>query len=98
MKSTALLLTALLTYLLSGCCNLQYERQKYAETIIERIEDYKTKKNQLPTSVSEIGFIESEDSPAFYEQTTDSTYIVWYGLSLGESRTYNSTFGWSETE
>ncbi len=72
-------------------CNEEKEREKYAKSIIEKVELFKVKKNRLPKNVFEVGLIELEDSKAFYEKKTDSTYIVWFGLSLGESKTYNST-------
>ena len=72
-------------------CSVENDREKYAELIIEKVEQFKTEKNRLPKNVTEIGLIELENSKAFYEKKTDSTYIVWFGLSLGESKTYNST-------
>ncbi|QCX39564.1 hypothetical protein FF125_14355 [Aureibaculum algae] len=72
-------------------CSVENDREKYAKTIIEKVEKFKTQKNRLPKNVSEIGLIELENSKAFYEKTTDSTYIVWFGLSLGESKIFNST-------
>ncbi|GGW69881.1 hypothetical protein DFQ11_10623 [Winogradskyella epiphytica] len=45
----------------------------------------------MPENVSEIGLGELENSEAFYENKTDLTYIVWFGLSLGEANTYNSS-------
>ncbi|MCD8448058.1 hypothetical protein [Tenacibaculum finnmarkense] len=72
-------------------CSVENEREKYAELIIEKVEQFKTEKNRLPKNVSEIGLVELENSKAFYEKKTDSTYIVSFGLSLGESKTYNSS-------
>ncbi|MBJ2173778.1 hypothetical protein JBL43_05980 [Aureibaculum sp. A20] len=72
-------------------CSIENEREQYAKIIIEKVEQFKTEQNRLPKNVSEIGLIELENSKAFYEKKTDSTYIVWFGLSLGESKTYNST-------
>jgi len=72
-------------------CSVENDREKYAKAIIEKVEKFKTEKNRLPKNVSEIGLTELEDSKAFYEKKTDSTYIVYFGLSLGESKTYNSS-------
>tara|TARA_R110000823_G_scaffold279220_1_gene397534 strand:+ start:183 stop:473 length:291 start_codon:yes stop_codon:yes gene_type:complete len=72
-------------------CKVENDRENYAKSIIEKVEKFKTEKNRLPKNVSEIGLVELENSKAFYEKKTDSTYIVWFGLSLGESKTYNST-------
>jgi hypothetical protein len=41
--------------------------------------------------------IEKMDSLTFYQMQTDSTYLVWYGLSVRESKVYRSlTMKWSE--
>jgi hypothetical protein len=64
-------------------CSVENDRKKYAELIIKKVEHFKNKKNRLPKNVSEIRLVELENSKAFYEKKTDSTYIVWFGLSLG---------------
>lgn len=71
-------------------CDYSTDREEYAQMIIEKVEQFESRNYRLPNNVSEIGLTEMENSPAFYENTSDSTYKVWYGLSLGESRTYNS--------
>lgn len=78
-------------------CEFNNERQEYAEMLIENIETFKTKYNRLPKDVSELRLTEKMDSPAFYQIQTDSTYMVWYGLSVGESKVYRSaTKKWTE--
>ena len=72
-------------------CQLENERQEYAEILINNVENFKKEKSRLPINVSELGLIEEMDSPAFYQKKTDSTYIVWYGLSVGESKVYKSS-------
>ena len=73
------------------------ERQDYADMLIEKVETFKRSNNRLPKDVSELGLTEKMDSAAFYQIKTDSTYIVWYGLSVGESKIYRSeTRIWSE--
>ncbi|MBU2950675.1 hypothetical protein KO493_08205 [Tamlana agarivorans] len=86
-----------LLLLVISACSEEIEREKYAKLIIEKVEQFKTEKNRLPKNASEIRLIELEDSKAFYEKKTDSTYIVWFGLSLGESKIYYSTTkDWAE--
>lgn len=85
--------------LLSGLysCEFNNEQQEYAEMLIEKVETFKTKNNRLPKDVSELGLTEKMDGPAFYQIQTDSTYMVWYGLSVGESKVYSSaTKKWTE--
>ena len=84
------ILICVLLFSICGC-SVENKREKYAELIIEKVEQFKTEKNRLPKNVSEIGLVELENSKAFYERKTDSTYIVWFGLSIGESKTYNSS-------
>ena len=89
MKMTIKILTIILLFGLYSC-DRKSDRQEYAEMIIEKVYIFKKENNRLPKNVSEIGLIELEDSPAFYEQKTDSTFIVWFGLSVGESKVYSS--------
>ncbi|WBL23864.1 hypothetical protein [Zunongwangia sp. HRR-M8] len=96
MKTTIKILTIILFFGIFSC-DLKNENQEYAEMLIEKVETFKKKNKRLPKNVSEFGFTEFIDSPAFYELETDSTYIVWYGLSVGESKIYrSSTKKWSE--
>ena len=89
MRQKYRILIIVLAFVVYGCSE-EIEREKYAKLIIEKVEKFKTEKNRLPKNLSEIGLTEREDSKAFYEQKNDSTYIVWFGLSLGESKTYDS--------
>jgi len=78
-------------------CEFKNERQEYAEMLIEKVETFKIDNNRLPKDLSELGLIEKMDSPAFYQIQTDSTYMIWYGLSIGESKVYRlSTKKWTE--
>ena len=90
MKTTFKILTIILFFGIFSC-DLENENQEYAEMLIEKVETFKTKNKRLPKNVSEFGLTEFMDSPAFYQLETDSTYIVWYGLSLGESKIYKSS-------
>lgn len=58
--------------------------------LIEKVEKFENKKGHLPKDISELGISELEDSPAFYQLKSDSSYIVWYGLGVGESKVYKS--------
>ena len=92
-------ITSLIVIFLTGLygCGVESERKEYAEMLIEKVEAYRGVNHQLPKDVSEIGLVEEMDSLAFYQKETDSTYIVWYGLGLGESKIYRSmTKTWTE--
>ena len=94
------LIIKILTFLLLiglNSCEFNNEQQEYAEMLIEKVETFKKENNRLPKDVSELGLTEKMDSPAFYQIQTDSTYMVWYGLSVGESKVYrSSTKKWTE--
>ncbi len=66
------------------------DKQSIAGETILKIERYKARTGHLPKNLTPIGIKETEEGPVYYEKQTDSTYIVRYGLSLGESSTYNS--------
>ena len=90
MKTTIKIFTIILFFGIFSC-DLKNENQEYAEMLIEKVETFEKKNNRLPKNVSEFGLNELMDSPAFYQLETDSTYIVWYGLSVGESKIYRSS-------
>ena len=90
MKSRIKILTIILFIGLYSC-EFKNDRQEYAEMLIEKVETFKKTNNRLPKNVTELGLTEKMDSPAFYQMETDTTYIVWFGLSVGESKTYKSS-------
>lgn len=83
------LLYIFLLILLNSCCDTFCEREKYAKSLIQKVENYKIEFGLYPENLEVFNIKESEDSPAFYEKTSDSTYIIWYGLGF-ESKVYNS--------
>ena len=96
MKRIIKILTLVLLFGLFSC-EFNNKHQEYAEMLIEKVETFKRGNNRLPKNVSELGLTEKMDSPAFLEIQTDSTYMVWYGLSVGESKVYRSeTKKWTE--
>lgn len=78
-------LVILITFI--SCKDVRYE---YSLQLIQQVEQYKKEKKRLPFNLDEIGIQEKEDSPAHYKKESDSTYIIWYGTTLGESKTYFS--------
>lgn len=77
-------------FILFFSCLIESDKKEYAELLIEKVEFFKSQANRLPKNISELNLIEKENSKAFYQLETDTSYIIWYGLSLGESKTYNS--------
>lgn len=91
-----MLLYVHLLFLAFGC-DLEKERQEYAEMIIQKAEKFKAEVGRLPKDGTEIGLKELENSPAVYQRTTESTYIVWYLTTFGETKIYRSaTKTWVE--
>lgn len=65
--------------------------------VIQKVEAFKIEKGRLPNSEPEMNLKVEMDSPAFYEKRTDSTYVVWYGIGLGDSRVfYSDSKTWRE--
>jgi hypothetical protein len=95
MKRVVIILTSL--FFLSSCCGLLCERQKHAELIIEKVEAYRKENGKLPEHVTEAGIDDYQDHLSFYIKKSEEEYEIWYGLSLGTSRIYNSkTKKWRE--
>ena len=83
--TTILFLTTLLTI-----CNSCDNREKIGNDVIKKIEDYRLKNNRLPETLTDIGLEEKNEGPIYYRKESTTDYIIWYGLTLGESRTYDS--------
>jgi hypothetical protein len=97
MKRLIQILTIALLFVTTSCCDILCERQEYAELIIEKVEKFKQEKGRLPENVTEIGLDDTQMHLSFYQLTSDTTYMVWYGLSVGESKIYRSeTKKWTE--
>ena len=73
-------------FFFSSCAD---NKQKLGEEIITKIETYKKSNGHLPNQLKDIGIIEKEEGPIYYKRQNDTTYIIYYGLGLGESMVYN---------
>ncbi len=70
-------------------------RKLLANELIMQVEAFKKVNNRLPEE-NEMVFID-ESGPVYYQKENDTSYIVHYGTSLGESSTYHSaTQQWIE--
>ena len=77
-------------------CAVESTQQEYAIMLIKEVETFKKVNKRLPKDVTELGLTELMASPAFYIMDSDSTYMVWYGVSIGESNVFRSiTNKWS---
>jgi hypothetical protein len=66
-------------------------KQRKGEDAVRQIEEFRQSHHRLPSSLSEIGIEDSEADPIYYNRVDDRNYCVWYGTTLGESVTYEST-------
>jgi hypothetical protein len=85
-RLTSTILFSFILTILFSCDN----REKIGNQVINKIEDYRLKNDKLPNSLTDIGIEEKEKGPIYYRKDSETDYIVWYGLTLGESRTYDS--------
>ncbi len=76
--------------ILLGACLASPSKRELAEQVISRLESYREREGQLPDSLNQVGLNVVEEGPIYYEKRTNSSYILWYGLDLGESMTYDS--------
>lgn len=89
-KYILLPLTLLINILFLSCSSRENMLMDEGNDLSNKIEMYKIKKGRLPNTLSDIGFIEKEEGPLYYKKIDSSNYIIWFGTSLGESKTYYS--------
>lgn len=73
------------------------EQQRHrAELLIRGVETFRAEKARVPRDEEisdvkrQLGLANDETCPC-YERRSDNNYIVWFGLELGESATYDSS-------
>jgi len=67
-----------------------WSEARQANKVIAAVDSFQSRYCRLPDTLADIGLKDSESGPVYYEKTSDSTYIVWFGTELGESATYES--------
>jgi len=78
-------------YFLFAPASIRYSSEiRRGNRIAREIDRFRARKGHLPLSLTEIGKLESESGPFYYERCGESRYIVWFGTTLGESMTYDS--------
>ncbi|WP_140464379.1 hypothetical protein [Hymenobacter nivis] len=76
--------------LLVSCVTRETELVKQGEQLVYRIEAYRSRKGYVPNDLGDIDIIEREESTLHYKKLNESNYEIWFGTSLGESKTYYS--------
>ena len=64
---------------------------RQANIVIAAVNSFQARYGRLPNNLAEVGLEDSETGPIYYDQTSDGTYIVWFGTTLGESAMYESS-------
>lgn len=85
-----------LLFVVTSCSNLiqdPRERKLINEgnKIITKIETYRKHFGKIPNYLSEIGIKEIEEGPLYYQKIDSTSYMVWFGTTLGKSKTYYSS-------
>lgn len=75
-----------LSILISSCTD---KREKIGEAIYLKIVQYKNSNGRLPDGLNDIGIEEKVEGPIYFQKQTDSTFIIYYGGTLGESIVFN---------
>ena len=69
----------------------EHKLMRESEPIQASLESYRQTHGQYPESLTQIGISGKLEGPIFYRQESRASYLLWFGTSLGESRTFDST-------
>lgn len=78
---------------ISACSPTRSDLQAEGDALVQQVEEFKKRNSRLPESLGELGLKEDESGPVYYAKTDSSSYMVWYGTTLGSSRTWDSKVG-----
>jgi len=59
--------------------------------LVLRVKGFRQRQGRLPESFKEVGVTNAEEDKFFYEKCDGRRFIIWFGTSLGESMTYDSS-------
>jgi len=96
-----LVFAGLLTLLFSICLGylmffgpeevVWHNKIREGNRLVSSIETYRQRHNYPPLSLAELGNGDAESHGFFYERCSESRYVVWFGTTLGESMSYDSS-------
>ena len=89
-SNIALALALSLTSYSCGAGSRESRLMREGDKIVAKIESYKKEKRRLPESLLEVGAEEKEEGPIYYSRKSETKYVLWFGMELGESVTYDS--------
>lgn len=90
---------ALLSIISCGCFSQYINRNiREGNIIVNKIEKYKDIHGTLPDKLQDVGQSDYVGDVLFcYEKESDTTYVVWFGTTLGEGMYYYSdTKRWTD--
>ncbi len=71
-----------------------FKLQRQARPMIQALERHRQQHGTYPEDSATVGFpIKDESGPHYYQRQHPTEYIIWYGTTLGEGVTYDSTDG-----
>lgn len=95
--SVVVSIAVLSTLFVSCSAYRSWQLKPEGNKIIAKIEAYREQNKRLPNSLNDIGIKETEEGPIYYRKKDDDKYVVWFGMELGESVTYDSaTMKWNK--
>jgi len=68
---------------------LHRQELKTGNEIVVRVESFRKGHAHLPETLKDVG-MDEENLNVFYRRISNDEYIVWFGIGVGESETYNS--------
>jgi len=74
-------------------CLLTPSDESQIRRTIHLVETFRSVQGRLPVSLFDIGMVDSENGPIYYQRESENEYIIWMGDSLGESIIYESRTG-----
>jgi len=64
---------------------------RHAQRVVGAVETFRAAHHRLPTDIREADPELAKEDRVFYQRENQQSYIVWFGLSLGESYAYDSS-------
>jgi hypothetical protein len=74
-------------------CLLTPSDESQIRRTIHLVDTFRSVQGRLPVSLSDVGMVDSENGPIYYQRESEYDYIIWMGGSLGESIIYESKTG-----
>jgi hypothetical protein len=87
-----------ISFFIFTICSCKDGREKLGNEVYNKIENFRQSNGRVPESLREINVEEKMEGPIYYQRETDSTYILYYGGTLGESIVLDTVSGKWESD